>query len=253
MRFIVILEITFSTFASVVAQTSSAPAFEVASIKPSIPGSEFWIRPAANGSRLNTKNVTVRRMIMRTYSIADWQISGGPAWIDSDRYDIDAKPEHPVSSEQLLLMLQTLLADRFKLSMHRETAERSIYALTVEKGGSKLKAHQGGDDDQQGNNYNGAGHAACRNCSMARLANFLSVQTGHSVVDRTGIEGGYDFTLDFAPVRAAPDSRAPSSRSIDTRPEIFTSLREQLGLKLEPQKGTVEMFHIDRVEKPAGN
>src|SRR5579872_4272904 len=101
-------------------QTPAAPpAFEVASVKPTRPDYRgFYIAPAPNGSKLTARGVTVRRMIMRTYGLADWQILGAPAWIDSDRYDIDAKPEHPVRSDQLLLMLKTLLADRFKLVMH---------------------------------------------------------------------------------------------------------------------------------------
>jgi uncharacterized protein (TIGR03435 family) len=241
--------------AALVAQVATQPVFEVASIKHSKPGTQGTggIDDGPRGNRFTATNITVRRLIMRAYEIADLQISGAPKWLDSDRYDIDAKPDHPVSREQTDLMIQALLALRFKLAMQRETEERSLFALLQDKAGSRLKLHEGDTGGQQDIGSRGQGHWVFRNVGMPRLAVFLSVHAGRAVVDKTGLEGRYDFRLDFTPIRVAPDAVFEQSPADPTRPELVTAVKEQLGLKLESQKGPVEILHVDHVERPTEN
>jgi uncharacterized protein (TIGR03435 family) len=235
------------------AQVTAPPAFEVASIKPSKPGTPGagGLDDGPRGNRFTTRSVAVRRLMMRAYEIADWQITGGPKWLDSDRYDIDAKPAHPARREEINLMLRTLLADRFKLMMHRETEERRLFELQRGSAGSKLTLNDREPDGQQDVGFAGQGHVVFRNVGMPRLAVFLSVQTGHAVVDRTGLTGRYDFKLDFRPTRVASDHILDESQLNDpSRPGIVTAVREQLGLTLVTRKGSVEIFHIDHLQRP---
>ena len=243
---------------AIFSQATSPPAFEVASVKPSLPG----IRPPAvrlapNGHRLTAADASVRRLIMRAYSIADWQISGGPGWIDGEKFDIDARPERPVSSEQLYAMLRTLLAERFKLTMHRETVERPMYVLLLDKAAPKIQKHQPGNNDQEMHNWEdspGIRHAKFNNVGMSTLAFFLTVQTGRDVVDKTGLDGRYDFPLNFAPIRDPGDGGSLDRDYNDSSgPSIFNAVRQQLGLRMDSQRGPVGRFHIDRVEKPSEN
>jgi uncharacterized protein (TIGR03435 family) len=258
MRAWMTIGIALSTLGSVFGQAAKAPAFEVASVKPSQPdGGGTTIRLAPNANRVTARNATVRRLIMRSYSVADWQISGGPDWLDSERFDIDAAPEHPATSEQLYAMLRTLLADRFKLTMHRETVERALYVLSVDKNGPKLKPHESGGNDQESastDDIKGGRRGTFNNVGMSRLALFLTIESGRAVVDKTGLEGRYDFVLDFAPTRYAVYTGAMIAPPADPgQASLLKAVKEQLGLKLEPQRGPVESLHIDSVERPGGN
>src|SRR5215469_18442755 len=126
------------------AQSPTRPAFEVASVKLSAAleqGYGLGVAPA--GNRFTAHNVPARMLILWAYDLAAWQVSGGPAWLDSDRFEIDAKPEHPMSREDTMLMVQSLLAERFLLSMHRETKEMPRYSLKVDNGGPRLTPHNG--------------------------------------------------------------------------------------------------------------
>jgi uncharacterized protein (TIGR03435 family) len=145
-------------------------------------------------------------------------------------------------------MVQALLADRFKLVMHAETRELPLYALVVAKGGAKL-----GPAKETGTTVNhGRGHIEVQGAnSIALLAEELSQEVGRDVIDRSGIQGRYDLKLIFAPDDRTPD--LASSSSTDSGPSIFTALQEQLGLKLEPQKGPVEVLVVDHVEMPSEN
>lgn len=127
------------------AQAAKSLKFEVASLKPSEPGGRGGgIRPAPGGERYLASNTPLRLLIMVAYRVKAGQIVGGPAWMAADRYDMNAKAERPSSIEDLHLMLQDLLADRFKLQFHRATRELPVYALTVDKGGGKLRPHEAG-------------------------------------------------------------------------------------------------------------
>jgi uncharacterized protein (TIGR03435 family) len=179
-------------------------------------------------------------------SVKPHKPEGGPGWLSDDRYDVSAKAAGAASRNQVMLMLQALLADRFKLTFHFEEKEMPIYSLVIAKNGPKIKEAK---DDGNGLEIGGdPQHAlSARNISMAQFAGTLSrlQELDRPVVDRTGLKGVFNISLDFvAEDAASPDSAGPS---------IFTALAEQLGLKLEATKGPVQIFVIDHVEKPSEN
>jgi len=241
---------------------ASAQAFEVASIKPSEPGGHGVQIQIAPGGRLVAKNVNVKFLIQQAYGVRDFQITGGPGWIGSERYDIVAKPEGEgdVTPDQLKPMIQALLAERFKLTLHRETKELPVYALVVAKNGPKLQEVEGGPTKTKGAQMRmGRGLLNAQAVSMTMLATSLSNQLGRSVIDKTGLTGNYDVKLEwtpdegqsFGPKEGGPEGAPPPPSA--SGPSIFTAVQEQLGLKLEPQKGPVEILIIDRIEKATEN
>jgi uncharacterized protein (TIGR03435 family) len=241
------------------AQTYDAaprPAFEVVSVKHTQgqPMNSGFRRPT--GGVLNATNVSLRFLIEYAYDVRDDQISGGPAWLDSERYEVLAKPGGDAgsageSANLIRLRTQTLLADRFHLVLHRETKELPVLALTVAKNGPKgLRESTSGSPDFVSNGH----HLNCQRVSMALFAKgFLAGQTGRSVTDKTGIAGDFDFTLDWTPDDAPASTSADAGATTMQSPPFFLALQEQLGLKLEQQKGSVEILVIDRAERPAEN
>jgi uncharacterized protein (TIGR03435 family) len=251
--------------------TAAAPAFEVASIKPNGSGdANRLIRPA--GGHLSVSNMTVKDLLIFAYRVRGFQLSGGPGWIDSAHYDIEAKAEGNASADQMRLMLQSLLQDRFKLALHHETKELPIYVLAVAKSGLKIQPLKDGDcvnfdpanpaatqgrkqSDFCGTLGTGRSSLDATKVSMPDLATAFSFIVGRSVVDKTGVAGGFSVHLRFAPDDPAPDPSRPGPPvAADlTGPSIFTAVQEQLGLKLESSKGPVEILVIDSVEKPSEN
>jgi uncharacterized protein (TIGR03435 family) len=180
-------------------------------------------------------------------------VTGGPAWIDSDRFDIVAKAGQTTPPDDLRQMLQTLLAERFKLVVHQEPKMMPAYALVVGKSGPKLQASETGLlTDQRcvpGEGAVGQKHIACRHITMAVLAGQLQEQSARDidvvVVDQTGLSGAFDFKLDWTPAaRTAAASTDPPAG-----PTIFEAVQEQLGLKLESRKLPLPVIVIDRVER----
>jgi uncharacterized protein (TIGR03435 family) len=224
------------------------PSFEVASVRTHKPEpGPFRVSNAVEIGRINFNNVTLKGCIRQAYGLRQYQVVGGQAWLNDDRYDIAAKASGAASKDQLMLMLQTLLAERFHLAVHRETKEMPTYSLVVAKKGPKIHPMK---DDGSGVEI-GADPAhpyAVRNISMAMFAGVLSrsQQVDRPVLDHTGLEGVFTFTLDLA----ADDS--PSADGV-VGPSIFTALQEQLGLKLEPDRGPVETLVIDHAERPTQN
>ncbi|HEV1284485.1 MAG TPA: TIGR03435 family protein [Bryobacteraceae bacterium] len=210
--------------------------FEVASLKPNDSGpghSDVDV----DGNLLRMKNVTLKACIVWAFRTTDAQVSG-PSWLESERFDIVAKAE---SGSPQPAMLQAVLADRFKLAVHRETREQTLCELVVAKNGPKLKKVDPGEDDTTSRR----GHLTATRVSMPALARFLAgpnIRLGRPVVDKTGLDGVFDFTLDWT-----LDSDA--EKSPDHPPSIFVALQEQLGLKLEARKGPVEVLIVDHVEK----
>jgi uncharacterized protein (TIGR03435 family) len=223
-------------------------------------------------------------MLIRTaYGIEENQISGGPSWLKSEHYDVDAKMDsatadalHKLAEDQRRVatqhMLQALLADRFKLAVHHDSKELSIYALVVAKSGPKLQQAKPGDTYPNGIKgpdgigrggvmRMGRGQLTGQALPMSALARLLTGQLGRTVVDKTGLQGDYDFTLQWTPDESegasfrgpdtGPQGSAPSADS--SGPSLFTALQEQLGLKLESQNGPVETYVIDHAEKPSEN
>lgn len=228
------------------------PAFDVASIKPYSGGGGGRNGGAGGGPPVARSGgglrfmpgrvasapigVTARRTILEAFHLTQYQLSGGPAWLDSDRFDLEAKAAG-ANENQLRQMLQTLLAERFKLVVHRETKEMPMYYLVAAKNGTKLHEWKEGDplpafgSGGHPNNFRDRG-------TMQRLADVLSngPEVGRPVFDKTGLPGVYVFYVEW-----------------DEGEEFLPAMQQQLGLKLEPQKGPVDCLFIDRIEKPDPN
>jgi uncharacterized protein (TIGR03435 family) len=225
----------------------TAKSFDVASVKPAncARGADFRLYP---GGRLHITCLTINVILRRAYNLEHYQISGGPAWLGTDDFDIEAKSEGDPPNEEMLAMLRALLADRFQLKVRLETREQNVYALSVAKDGHKLKPPTGDRSfvrlirydppTQPGVHYALDGKKA----NLALIALNLGQQMGRPVIDRTGIEGEYDFKVDFA-IDDNPESGAP----------LMTAIQQQLGLKLESTKGPVETLVVEHAEKPTAN
>jgi len=234
------------------------PSFEVATIKPSRPeqpGQAITVR----GRTLATLNQTVRNMMTFAYGLHPNQIVGGPDWIGDDRFDISATPEGTgmPNERQWRSMLGKLLADRYRLAFHRETKELPVYALTVLKSGHMLTKNETDPGGLPGLFFRGLGVFPVRNATMGDFAGTMqAVVLDRPVVDRTALEGRYDFTLTWTPDDSQFGGRggqAPPADPATAPPGLFTAIQEQLGLKLESTKLPVDVFVIDRLEKPTAN
>jgi len=208
------------------------------------------------------RNHTLKTLIAAAFNLNPRAISGGPAWVDADHYDVTATTPgelHP-SLEDQMLMLRKLLADRFQLTFHREQKELSIYALTVARGGTKLKASDPAPDAPQGPpplvfvlspqlvSLPGRG------ATIGELASVMQrAALDHPVVDQTGLKGRYDFDLEFAPDEAVFGGALGKGVEDAAKPNLFTAMQQQLGLRMEATRGPVEVLVIDRVERPSEN
>jgi uncharacterized protein (TIGR03435 family) len=256
---------------------ASLPSFEVASVKPDRSGgtgAHIGLPPG----RFIATNVTVKVLIGFAYEgkqarlwLGDNQVSGGPSWLSSERYDVEAKVEDSLVEKgaetlpfrqraaPIRLMVQSLLSDRFKLKVSHTTKELPVFALVIAKNGSKLTESTHQEPMMTG----GRGEIAGVKQSVEFLANILSwlpELEGREVIDETGLKGTYDFTLHWTPDQsqtAAFKGPLPATESAplpeSSGPSLFTAIQEQLGLKLEPTKGPVDIFIIDHVERPTGN
>jgi uncharacterized protein (TIGR03435 family) len=240
----------FAVFAGfALALSAQAPAqFDVATIKPAPPQAEgrtsTRMSSDTDKGEMNCTNVNLKEVVGRAYKVQQYQITG-PEWIETERFDIVAKfPPHS-AGDQFPPMLQALLADRFKLALHRETKDLPMYALVVAKDGPKFKP-----SETEGLTINSSRthwHVAAK-ASMHRFAEILAEEVGRPVVDQTGLSGLYEMTLDWAPDQSpAPNDAAANDASAG--PSIFTALREQLGLRLDSTKGPVEILVIDHADK----
>ncbi len=272
------------------------PSFEVASIKKHAADSEGGrgMRVMMGGpdvSQFRASNVTAKMLIATAYNVKEFQISGGPGWISSERWDLNAKVEDSLAEQlqkltrqqqqaQQALMIRALLADRFKLQITRSTKEGTLLALVVAKDGPKLKEvpppdpHAGpmpsppperggapptpppGGSMMMMNGNTGVATLSSNAIPISNLVNMLSMQVGQQVVDRTGLKGTYQFTLQFAPqmgLGGMPPPPGAEASSNSDEPSIFTALQEQLGLKLESTKGQIDTITIDHIEEPSEN
>jgi uncharacterized protein (TIGR03435 family) len=252
------------------AATSTPEGFEVASVKPSDPSSRNTFMNVTPGGGFQASNMNLKFLIRFAYSVEDFQISGGPAWMNSEAYDVDAKPspgaavdirtmnvpEREEFQKRIQLKVHALLAERFKLTIHRESKDMPIYELVVAKNGPRLTAAAPGEGKGTRGLRMRYGEFQGSGATLPVLAQRLFFLTGRMVVDKTGLTGNYDFKLDFTP---EPGQMAPPPPGVEKEPlpppgpSIFTALQEQLGLKLQSAKGPVEVIVIDRVEKPSAN
>lgn len=255
--------------------------FDVASIHESPPADSFIVsfQNPAHSSLLRLTNNTVMHLIAIAYGLDFFNIEGGPDWVRRTNYLIEARSDSDADEKLARLsdgqarlekqhMLQVLLADRFQLKMHTVTKEGTNYALVVAKKGSKLstdpipasteeKARLGDRPAPPLAQY-GDGHLGYQfighRCTMKRLAEVLTGQMQAPVLDQTGLTGTYDFTLKYrGSLPPVTESRDPGSQDTEAWPPMITALPEQLGLRLEPVKGTVEVLVIDHIEKPSAN
>ncbi|HLK22879.1 MAG TPA: M56 family metallopeptidase [Bryobacteraceae bacterium] len=265
------------------AQSGSAKplTFEVASIKPSGDDSHRIGIQFIPGGGMRTTGTTVKFLIGFAYDVRDFQVSGGPGWISSARYDITAKSERTESdggpddmrnmtdeqmktnAEKMRERVRALLADRFQLTIHRETKESQIYALVLDKNGSKLKPSEVQEGGQRNRMMRmGRGDLNAEGVGLAMLTNALSNVLGRPVLDHTGLTGNFDFKLQWTPdpgqFGGVPPGPPPPGVDAPPPPDpngpsLFTAVQEQLGLRLESQKGPVDLIVIDKVEKPSEN
>jgi uncharacterized protein (TIGR03435 family) len=251
-----IFALALATACSVLAQDPAQPAFEVVSVKPSPPGGGpmgigLYTYP---GGRINATSYRLRYLIHDAYDVELYQIVGGPHWLDEDRFDIEAKP--PASSDsarwvpasfktppnsEMRRMLQSLLAERFHLAVHRETRKQQIYVLTVAKGGPKLKP-PASITAEPFVSFLPRGYAG-RNATIGQLADRLAQNLHRPVFDRTGIPGHFDFRIEYPPDEAGTDDNVI----------LLSALQDQVGLKLETRPGAVDVIVVDHAEKPTAN
>jgi len=235
--------------------------FDVAAVKLNTSEDRHFEFHNLPGGNLTATGVTLKMLLMQAYSLQSFQVSGGPDWINVARWDIRAKTEGidgRLPRDEFGRMLRALIEDRFQLKVHHETREMLVYALLVAKTGPKLTPHAGeskpGRLDRGWLSFNKRGTAA--------LASELSLQMGRMVIDKTGLPGDYDFELHWTPepgqagaeAMGLPPEASDGPQPVDTNGlSIFTALPQQLGLRLESQKGPVEMLVIDHVERASEN
>jgi uncharacterized protein (TIGR03435 family) len=286
-------------------------------------GNTYWvmnkdIRSEPEGSRFHATNQPPMRYIIFAYKLSGTQelaLRGAglglswaglgmnvPGWVTDAHYDIEARAPGPATKDRMRLMMQSLLAERFKLAVHRETRQVPVFAITLEKPGTlgpQLRAHPPGDTcattvysdaagvgtDAQKNGAQkstadtnssqtlpipcgmiarlppsapGRHRIGGRNVTLAMLAESLPAQTGLAtfpkpVIDRTGLDGTFDFTLEWTQVVTADVAVGPNAQSEEPGPSIAQAMKQQLGLKLESTRGPVELLAIDHVEQPTAN
>jgi uncharacterized protein (TIGR03435 family) len=233
--------------------------YEVATFKPSDPNAQRT-GLTIQGDRVVTRNASLSLLINFAYDLHPKQISGGPAWLDSEKYDINGKPdiEGQPSLGQLKSMTRKLLADRFQLTFHRDRKELSAYAITIAKNGPKL-TKSGGDPNGLPGFRPGAGRWVASNATIAEFGGyFADLFLDRPVVDQTGLVGRFDFTLDLTPEPSQFGGRGgqtpqPGGDDPAAPPDLFTAIVAQLGLKPESTKAPVDVLVIDHVEKPSEN
>jgi len=222
-------------------QPPPAPRIEVASVKLSHKDPSHWGITTGHG-RILADNVTMKHCIMSAWSVGPNEIVGGPEWLDTERFEIEARADQPVNDDAVLqVLLQGILADRFRLSLHHDTRPMEAYVLEVAKNGPKLEKTTGGESaDTAGN-----GRIDSKNASMKHFAEVLSRQMDLPVVNRTGLDGVFNLKLQWTPEYA----RQPN----DSGPSVYTAIQEQLGLRLRAEKTPIDVLVIDHLEKPTEN
>jgi uncharacterized protein (TIGR03435 family) len=236
--------------------------FEVASVKTKNPDVIEEVDLVASGERLTATNLSLQMLLAAAYGLEIHQVAGGPAWVTTDRFNILAKAQEDVAREEdrvtvfgrqvprrMMLMLQALLTDRFRLRVHREMKESTTYDLVIAKAGSRLRETANGDQApylslRQSPSDRSLFLLDGRRASMELLAERLNRFVLHApVTNRTGLNGEFDFKLEYS----------PNLLQTDAGPSVFTAIQEQLGLRLEPKKGYMDTLVVDQAEKPSEN
>lgn len=225
-------------------QTASAPSFDVASIRPSKDEYGSYIRYLPGG-RLSAMS-WIKQVIQIAYGVSDYQVTGGPGWLTTDRYNIEAKAANPEATKgEINLMLQSLLAERFKLQFHNETKEFSTYDLVVDKNGPKLTPLKEGEDPGCTRDNT----LICGMTSPASVAGWLRNVVGKPVFDKTGITGRYKILLMFD-IYSQQGKTPPEGYD---QPTMKDALHDQLGLALVPHTQSMPVLVVDGIERPSEN
>ena len=234
-------------------QAPTDPAFEVASVKPVVAPAPSSGGPwTVDHGRFRAQFGWVRGVIGWAYGVRGGIfVHGGPDWLDKELYDFEAKAENPDADEdQIWAMVRTLLVERFKLMVHRETKEQQVYTLTVARGKAKMQPVSG----QRGNvTWTGAGQVIFTEADITALISTLSIQLGSPVIDETDLKGFYNFKLEFKDPRWRSKDGSPLPPELESRPDIYEALQDQLGLKLAATKRPVAIIVVDHVERPSEN
>jgi uncharacterized protein (TIGR03435 family) len=266
-----------SRFVQTQSATAPGPAFEVASIKPNKSGERAGGMRLLPGGRFEVVNMPLAQLIRTAYQLEDFQLSGGPGWLNSDHYDIVARAQDNPSPPQTMVMVRTLLEERFKLVTHRVTRDLPVYALVIARNDGALGPRfrkavieecppragavgsaAGAVPDFRnppcglvlfGPGPSGRG-ATGRTIPIAEFVKRLAPIVSRPIIDRTKLDGRFDLDLDFTPDLPPPADSIGNQPSADIGPSIFTALQEQLGLRLESTRGAVEVLVVDSVEKP---
>jgi uncharacterized protein (TIGR03435 family) len=244
------------------------PAFDVISVKPDkggLPGTRMQFTD--DGFIVN--NAAAHMLLMEGYNLTQERVIGEPGWVQSDKFDMEAKVAGPdvatlgkLTFDQRRSMFQQVLTDRFKLVAHHETRELPVYVLSIGKGGPKFKEAppDPGHEKGAGRFMVSRGKISALGTAMPFLLTILSRQLGRTIIDKTGLTGNYDITLQWTPDDGStPDTRSTNADlptappPADSDPSIFTAIQEQLGLKLVSAKGPVDVLVIDHIEKPSEN
>ena len=250
-------------------QQTPEPAFDVVSIKPNLSTGDLIMLggPELSHGGFLARNVPIRYLVQFAYNVQDFLISGGPGWISSDRFDIEAKADRPLTVEQGRVLVRAILQDRFQLKVRRQSANKPVYALMVSKGGAKLNLSADQTPPVLGPPPEGAPrrnelprgaarigpgqfHSFAR--PISALAQVITAQLNRPVLDQTDLKGLYDIDLKWTPDQT-PANLPAEARPDPTGPSLFTALEEQLGLKLKATNGHVEVVVIEKVEKPTAN
>jgi uncharacterized protein (TIGR03435 family) len=232
--------------------------FDVISIRPSSAGAQDnRIQPLPGGQTYEARNMQVKQMFSFMYRIPLGQISGGPSWLDDARWDIEAKADRSYNLDDLHTMFQNLLVDEFKLKLRKEVKEVPIYALLVDRSGLKMTSN---NSEQELKNPISSGKKSGTvigtRVPISYLCWWLTQQTSRDdrpVIDKTGLKGFYDFTLSFLPELPPGYDVNKLPPGMADWPSLFTALKEQLGLRLEAQRGPAEIYVIEHAEKPSLN
>jgi bla regulator protein blaR1 len=236
------------------------PTFEVASIKPNTSGERWESVSPVTGGKLTAKNVTVGWLVKTAYHVEPFQIAGLPAWANTERFDVLARAaDAHTTPEQLRQMIRTLLADRFQMAMHKENREQPTYSLVVARNGAKLKKAAKDVCAESTMEHPCGGFRIYKRSQMwgetvtvQQFAAELTYMMGRMVVDKTGIPGLFDIRVEWTPEQFGPEPGA-EVKPEEANATLFTSVQEQLGLRLVSEKAPVETIVVDRVSRPAAN
>jgi uncharacterized protein (TIGR03435 family) len=234
---------------SLQAQSTSPSVFEVSTVKPSNGAVTSSSGITTGHGRITAENVTLKRCIMSAYGVGPHEIIGGPEWLNTLRFDIQAKTDSVIDDDEVLNgMLQGLLEDRFQLKVHRERKTMQAYVLEPAKDGPKLQKVEAGEANTMSSSSDSVMTLDADRISMDRFARVLARQMDHPVVNHTGLDGVYHLRLLWTPESA----RQPDSSAVD-HGSIFSAVQEQLGLRLRSATVPVESIVIDQAAMPSEN